>query len=159
MPQFIVMFRSRFNDAFPRGAPHVGPQDIEQGVAEGAPSADVEGLLCALLGLVLNRKKPVESVLRQFPLFIMRPGSHNFGECLKRTTANVAGVSQEGSLWPRARRINPDPKVAVATRLGRCQPFEWWSRFPDDDGGGTCTYRCSVLLSELMLPRSPSSTP
>jgi hypothetical protein len=63
MPQFIVMFRSRFNEAFPRGAPHVGPQDIELGVAEGTPSADVEGLLCALLSLVLNRKKPVESVL------------------------------------------------------------------------------------------------
>jgi hypothetical protein len=61
-PQFIVMFRSRFNEAFPRGAPHVGPQDVELGVAEGTPSADVEGLLCALLGLVLNRKKPVESV-------------------------------------------------------------------------------------------------
>ena len=58
--QFIVMFRSRFNDAFPRGAPHVGPQDIELGVVDGAPSPDVEGLLCALLGLVLNRKKPVE---------------------------------------------------------------------------------------------------
>lgn len=56
------MFRSRFNDAFPRGAPHVGPQDIELGVADEVPSPDVEGLLCALLGLVLNRKKPVESV-------------------------------------------------------------------------------------------------
>ncbi|KAH6622133.1 hypothetical protein C7974DRAFT_435169 [Boeremia exigua] len=57
---FIVMFRSRFNEAFPRNAPHVGPQDVELGVAEGTPSPDVEGLLCALLGLVLNRKKPVE---------------------------------------------------------------------------------------------------
>lgn len=57
------MFRSRFNEAFPRGAPSVGPQDIEQGVAEETPSSEVEGLLCALLGLVLNRKKPVESVL------------------------------------------------------------------------------------------------
>ena len=56
------MFRSRFNEAFPRNAPHVGPQDVELGVAEGTPSPDVEGLLCALLGLVLNRKKPVESV-------------------------------------------------------------------------------------------------
>ena len=64
------MFRSRFNDAFPRGSPHVGPQDIELGVAEDTPSADVEGLLCALLGLVLNRKKPVESVtpLRTFQI-------------------------------------------------------------------------------------------
>ena len=56
------MFRSRFNEAFPRNAPHVGPQDVELGVAEGTPSPDVEGLLCALLGLVLNRKKPVELV-------------------------------------------------------------------------------------------------
>lgn len=64
------MFRSRFNDAFPRGASTVGPQDIELGVAEGAPSADVEGLLCGLLGLVLNRKKPVESVLLPIPLYI-----------------------------------------------------------------------------------------
>jgi hypothetical protein len=56
------MFRSRFNEAFPRGAPHLGPQDLELGAAEETPSADVEGLLCALLGLVLNRKKPVESV-------------------------------------------------------------------------------------------------
>jgi hypothetical protein len=60
------MFRSRFNEAFPRNAPHVGPQDIELGVAEGTPSPDVEGLLCALLGLVLNRKKPVESVNPQY---------------------------------------------------------------------------------------------
>lgn len=62
------MFRSRFNEAFPRGSPHVGPQDIELGVAEETPSADVEGLLCALLGLVLNRKKPVESVQPLCPL-------------------------------------------------------------------------------------------
>lgn len=60
------MFRSRFNEAFPRNAPHVGPQDIELGVAEGTPSPDVEGLLCALLGLVLNRKKPVELVNPQY---------------------------------------------------------------------------------------------
>lgn len=56
------MFRSRFHEAFPRAAPSVGPQDIEQGVLGETPSPDVEGLLCALLGLVLNRKKPVESV-------------------------------------------------------------------------------------------------
>ena len=70
------MFRSRFNEAFPRGAPHVGPQDIELGVAEELPSPDVEGLLCALLGLVLNRKKPVESVRPLCPLQICRGWSH-----------------------------------------------------------------------------------
>jgi hypothetical protein len=60
LSQFIVMFRSRFNDAFPQKLVHFGPQDIERGVVDQTPSPQVEALLCALLGLVLNRKKPVE---------------------------------------------------------------------------------------------------
>lgn len=56
------MFRSRFADAFPPKSPHFGPQDLERGVAEVLPSPQVESLLCALLALLLNRKKPVESV-------------------------------------------------------------------------------------------------
>ncbi|KAF2736939.1 hypothetical protein EJ04DRAFT_510669 [Polyplosphaeria fusca] len=58
--QFIIMFRSRFNDVFPPKTPNFGPQDIERGVADELPSSQIESLLCALLGLVLNRKKPVE---------------------------------------------------------------------------------------------------
>lgn len=58
--QFIVMFRARFTDVFPRSLPHYGPQDIEKGVVEPIPGEDVERLLCALLGLVLNRKKDIE---------------------------------------------------------------------------------------------------
>ncbi|QDS70021.1 hypothetical protein FKW77_003669 [Venturia effusa] len=57
---FIVMFRSRFSDAFPPKLIHFGPQDIENGVAGTLPSPQVESLLCALLALVLNRKKPIE---------------------------------------------------------------------------------------------------
>lgn len=57
---FIVMFRSRFSDAFPKSLPHYGPQDIERGVSSETPQEDVERLLCALLSLVLNRKKDVE---------------------------------------------------------------------------------------------------
>ncbi|KAF2005517.1 hypothetical protein P154DRAFT_518610 [Amniculicola lignicola CBS 123094] len=57
---FIVMFRSRFTEVFPAKCPHLGPQDVERGVADTLPSPLVESLLCALLGLVLNRKKPVE---------------------------------------------------------------------------------------------------
>ncbi|KAF2012482.1 hypothetical protein BU24DRAFT_374029 [Aaosphaeria arxii CBS 175.79] len=57
---FLVMFRSRFTDAFPPKSPNVGPQDIERGVASELPSPQIESLLCAILGLVLNRKKPVE---------------------------------------------------------------------------------------------------
>lgn len=56
------MFRSRFADAFPPKCSHVGPQDLERGVADEYPSPQIESLLCALLGLVLNRKKPVELV-------------------------------------------------------------------------------------------------
>lgn len=84
---FIVMFRSRFNEAFPRGAPHVGPQDIEQGVVGETPSADVEGLLCALLGLVLNRKKPVEK--------------GHYGRALEEA------IQTQKSQWPRKWTANP----------------------------------------------------
>ncbi|KAL8926761.1 MAG: hypothetical protein Q9208_002835 [Pyrenodesmia sp. 3 TL-2023] len=57
---FLCMFRSRFNEAFPKSLPHYGPQDIENGIAEDVPGEHVERLLCALLGLVLNRKKDIE---------------------------------------------------------------------------------------------------
>lgn len=56
----ICMFRSRFSDAFPKTLQHYGPQDIERGVEGDIPGEQVERLLCALLGLVLNRKKEVE---------------------------------------------------------------------------------------------------
>lgn len=58
--QFIIMFRSRFSNAFPKSLMHYGPQDIERGISEPVPGEHVERLLCALLGLVLNRKKDVE---------------------------------------------------------------------------------------------------
>ena len=59
---FLVMFRSRFSDAFPKSLPHYGPQDIERGVSGELPDEQVERYLCALLGLVMNRKKDVEYV-------------------------------------------------------------------------------------------------
>ncbi|KAL4942648.1 hypothetical protein BDV06DRAFT_158974 [Aspergillus oleicola] len=57
---FIVMFRARFHEVFPRSTPHFGPQDVERGVVESPPGDHIERLLCAFLGLVLNRKKDVE---------------------------------------------------------------------------------------------------
>ena len=54
------MFRARFNDAFPRSLPNFGPQDIERGVIGTQPEESIEKLLCALIGLALNRKKDVE---------------------------------------------------------------------------------------------------
>ena len=59
------MFRSRFSDAFPPKLINFGPQDIERGVVDSLPTSQVEGLLCALLALVLNRKKPIEYVSSQ----------------------------------------------------------------------------------------------
>ncbi|KAG5292892.1 hypothetical protein I7I48_05119 [Histoplasma ohiense] len=57
---FIVMFRSRFSDVFPKSLPHYGPQDIERGVTDIIPGDHIERLLCALIGLCLNRKRDVE---------------------------------------------------------------------------------------------------
>lgn len=67
---FIVMFRARFADAF-KGVPNLGCQDIERGIVDSTPSEQVELLLCRLISLVLNRKKPVELVLFSFffPVF------------------------------------------------------------------------------------------
>ncbi|KAK8246585.1 hypothetical protein HDK64DRAFT_180125, partial [Phyllosticta capitalensis] len=85
---FIVMFRSRFNDVFPPKCPQMGPQDIERGIVDPIPSPQVEGLLCALLGLALNRKKPVEK--------------GHYGRALEDA------MSTYRSQWPRAwRGINP----------------------------------------------------
>lgn len=58
--QFIVMFRSRFSDAFPKSLPHFGPQELERDVVESIPGDRVEHFLCAVLGLLLNRKQDVK---------------------------------------------------------------------------------------------------
>jgi hypothetical protein len=59
-PQFIVMFRSRFNDAFPKSLANFGPQELERDVIESIPGDRVEHFLCAVLGLLLNRKQDVK---------------------------------------------------------------------------------------------------
>ncbi|KAG6037520.1 hypothetical protein E4U41_005028 [Claviceps citrina] len=57
---FIVMFRSRFSDAFSKSLAHFGPQELERDIVEPIPGDRVEHLLCALLGLLLNRKQDVK---------------------------------------------------------------------------------------------------
>jgi hypothetical protein len=54
------MFRSRFHDAFPKSLAHFGPQELERDVVEAIPGDRVEHFLCALLGLLLNRKQDVK---------------------------------------------------------------------------------------------------
>lgn len=58
--QLIVMFRNKFTEAFPKSFPNFGPQDIEHEVCEALPGDRVELLLCALLGLLRNRKQDVK---------------------------------------------------------------------------------------------------
>ncbi|KAI1104650.1 hypothetical protein F4804DRAFT_179298 [Jackrogersella minutella] len=57
---FIVMFRARFTDALPKSLANFGPQEIERDVAEPVPGERVEHFLCAVLGLLLNRKQDVK---------------------------------------------------------------------------------------------------
>ncbi|KAJ6780501.1 hypothetical protein PWT90_02977 [Aphanocladium album] len=57
---FIVMFRSRFTDALPKSLANFGPQELERDVVEPIPGDRVEHFLCALLGLLLNRKQDVK---------------------------------------------------------------------------------------------------
>ncbi|KAG6202941.1 hypothetical protein E4U50_005976 [Claviceps purpurea] len=57
---FIVMFRSRFNDAFPKSLAHFGPQELERDIVESVPGDRAEQFLCAILGLLLNRKQDVK---------------------------------------------------------------------------------------------------
>ncbi|KAJ4304085.1 hypothetical protein N0V88_001695 [Collariella sp. IMI 366227] len=57
---FIVMFRARFTDAFPKSLANFGPQELERDIVEAIPGERVEAFLCALLSLLLNRKQDVK---------------------------------------------------------------------------------------------------
>jgi hypothetical protein len=70
------MFRARFDEAFPKSLPHYGPQDIERGAVDNPPGDYIERLLCALLGLVLNRKKDVEYGRHPMPNPARHPSTH-----------------------------------------------------------------------------------
>ncbi|KAI0024922.1 hypothetical protein F4780DRAFT_483212 [Xylariomycetidae sp. FL0641] len=79
---FIVMFRSRFNDAFPKSLANFGPQELERDVTESVPGQRVEQFLCAVLGLLLNRKQDV------------KPGHYN--------RALEDAISTHKNQWPKA---------------------------------------------------------
>ncbi|KAK2628654.1 hypothetical protein QTJ16_001757 [Diplocarpon rosae] len=55
------MFRSRFTEAFPKSLVNFGPQELERDIVETVPGEGVEHLLCAVLGLLLNRKQDIKS--------------------------------------------------------------------------------------------------
>ncbi|EQB45398.1 hypothetical protein CGLO_15731 [Colletotrichum gloeosporioides Cg-14] len=58
---FLVMFRSRFNDAFPKSLANFGPQELERDIIDNPPGERVEAFLCGLLFLLLNRKQDVKA--------------------------------------------------------------------------------------------------
>ncbi|GKT53807.1 hypothetical protein ColTof4_05968 [Colletotrichum tofieldiae] len=58
---FLVMFRSRFSDAFPKSLANFGPQELERDIIDNPPGERVEAFLCALLFLLLNRKQDVKA--------------------------------------------------------------------------------------------------
>ena len=62
LSQFIVMFRARFTEAFPKSLSNFGPQELERDIVESVPGERVEHFLCALLSLLLNRKQDVKCV-------------------------------------------------------------------------------------------------
>ncbi|RKF73328.1 hypothetical protein GcM3_094006 [Golovinomyces cichoracearum] len=57
---FIVMFRSRFTEAFPKSLANFGPQEFEQDIIQDVPGEGAESFMCALLSLLLNRKQDVK---------------------------------------------------------------------------------------------------
>jgi hypothetical protein len=67
--QFIVMFRSRFTGAFQKSLINFGPQELERDVVANPPGEGAEQFLCALLGLLLNRKQDVKYVAGRLGLF------------------------------------------------------------------------------------------
>jgi hypothetical protein len=58
--QFIVMFRDRFREVLPKSLAPLGPQELEREVVDASPGDRAEHLLCAVLGLLLNRKQDVK---------------------------------------------------------------------------------------------------
>ncbi|KAI1823076.1 hypothetical protein F4861DRAFT_352213 [Xylaria intraflava] len=78
---FIVMFRSRFNDALPKSLANFGPQELERDATESIPGERMEHFLCAVLGLLLNRKQDV------------KPGHYN--------RALEDAISSHKNQWPR----------------------------------------------------------
>ncbi|XXH05189.1 translation termination factor eRF1 [Hypoxylon texense] len=79
---FLVMFRSRFNDALPKSLANFGPQELERDVTEPVPGERAEHFLCAILSLLLNRKQDV------------KPGHYN--------RALEDAINSHKSQWARA---------------------------------------------------------
>ncbi len=131
------MFRSRFSDAFPKSLPHYGPQDIENGVLGSIPDEQVERLLCALLGLVLNRKKDIEWVNPNPPLQPRCVSSQQRESWARIQAEHSVCESQERPLHTRSGRVNSNPCVSMAISMAGQKSPAWWGKLQQDDPRGT----------------------
>lgn len=61
------MFRARFTETLPKSLANFGPQELERDIVDSVPGERVEHFLCALLGLLLNRKQDVKYVANPPP--------------------------------------------------------------------------------------------
>ncbi len=110
--QFIVMFRARFTEAFPKSSPNFGPQELERDVVEPIPGERVEHFLCALLGLLLNRKQDVKYVA------LSCRGPQCTSPRLSFTNLLTSGFTQTRSLQPCSRGGYSDTQGAMGKGLG-----------------------------------------
>lgn len=106
------MFRNRFDDAFPRSSPSFGPQELEFDITEPVPGSRAEGFLCAILGLLLNRKQDVKYAQ---PPFALR-------------YSNAAGFT-DLPLPPRPGHYNRALEDAVTTHRNQW-PAQWEGKNP-----------------------------
>ncbi|KAI5790189.1 hypothetical protein EDC01DRAFT_630888 [Geopyxis carbonaria] len=110
---FIVMFRSRFTDAF-KGVPNLGCQDIELGIVDSTPSEQIELLLCAIIGLVFRCAACFTGVITRLFTF---PSPNDclltIAKFIRRGHYNRAleeAISTHRTQWPREwERKNPLP--------------------------------------------------
>ncbi|OHE96088.1 hypothetical protein CORC01_08625 [Colletotrichum orchidophilum] len=98
---FLVMFRSRFNEAFPKSLANFGPQELEQDIIGNPPGERVEAFLCALLFLLLNRKQDVKYVdatadIRSFRVANWRDRTGQYSKAVDDA------LSAHKSQWPRS---------------------------------------------------------
>lgn len=100
------MFRNRFTDGFSKSLPHFGPQELERDVVASVPGDRAELFLCAILGLLLNRKQDVKYV----------------GCALRRTIALTTGATQARSLWEGFGRRRFFAQKPMAPELGGQEP-------------------------------------
>lgn len=54
------MFRKRFDSVMPKSLPHFGPLELELDLQQDPPAERTEHFLCAVLGLLLNRKQDIK---------------------------------------------------------------------------------------------------